>query len=543
MARFAHSCVQRAIDTTKALEATLGPGTSDLALRFGIHSGRVTAGVLRGEKSRFQLFGDTMNFAERMEGSGVPNKVHVSMDTADLLVTAGKSHWLTEREDKVEVKGIGQVTTFWLEINHRHKRSSRNSASSLDDEQQDGSKELLVDKGYEARTTLANKLDRLIVWNVDVLMQGLRKVVARRNMLSSVVDVGSDAPGDGHYRIPLDEMKEVVHLPAFNAECPFNDSDSVVLSPEVYSEMRDYVSQIAGAYQDNPFHNFEHASHVLMSANKLLRRIIDADAVNFNQGDHKAFALNLHRHTYGISTDPLTQFAVVFAALIHDVGHTGVPNRQLALESPVIASKYRQKAIAEQRSIDIAWELLMAPCYSKFRKIIFTNAEEQAHFRQLVVNAIMATDIFDKQMAELRKLRWEKAFGDPDVDETNGGHDKDHLDRRATIVIEHIMQASDVAHTMQHWHVYIKWNERLFHEMYGAFLENRSGMDPSKNWYKGELWFFDNYITPLAHCLKECGVFGVSGDEYLNYAIQNRVEWESEGQSVIDTWLEYYKDD
>ena len=37
----------------------LGPDTGDLGIRVGIHSGPVTAGVLRGEKSRFQLFGDS----------------------------------------------------------------------------------------------------------------------------------------------------------------------------------------------------------------------------------------------------------------------------------------------------------------------------------------------------------------------------------------------------------------------------------------------------------------------------------------------------
>lgn len=47
-----------------------------------------------------------------------------------------------------------------------------------------------------------------------------------------------------------------------------------------------------------------------------------------------------------------------------------------------------------------------------------------------------------------------------------------------------------------------------------------------------EIWFFDNYIIPLAHKLKECGVFGASGDEYLTYAVQNRNEWVERGEDL-----------
>jgi hypothetical protein len=132
----------------------------------------------------------------------------------------------------------------------------------------------------------------------------------------------------------------------------------------------------------------------------------------------------------------------------------------------------------------------------------------------------------------LRKQRWNKAFST--VDETLKG---EQSDLKATIVIEHIIQASDVAHTMQHWHVYRKWNERLFTELYLAFKAGRMGMDPSVFWYKGELGFFDNYIIPLAKKLKECNVFGVSSDEYLNYALQNRAEWEQCGEEVIEEMM------
>jgi hypothetical protein len=108
------------------------------------------------------------------------------------------------------------------------------------------------------------------------------------------------------------------------------------------------------------------------------------------------------------------------------------------------------------------------------------------------------------------------------------------LNRKATIVIEHLIQASDVAHTMQHWHVYRKWNERLFQELYRAYQMGRMESDPSESWYQGEMGFFDFYIIPLAKKLKDCGVFGVSSDEYLSYALQNRKEWERRGKTMVD---------
>jgi len=47
------------------------------------------------------------------------------------------------------------------------------------------------------------------------------------------------------------------------------------------------------------------------------------------------------------------------------------------------------------------------------------------------------------------------------------------------------------------------------------------------------LGFFDFYIIPLTQKLKDCGVFGVSSDEYLNYAKKNREEWEANGEAVV----------
>jgi len=72
---------------------------------------------------------------------------------------------------------------------------------------------------------------------------------------------------------------------------------------------------------------------------------------------------------------------------------------------------------------------------------------------------------------------------------------KDASNRKATVLFEYIIQASDVAHTMQHWQIYQNWNRKLFEEMFQAYLKGESDEDPRPGWYGGEIWFFDNYIS------------------------------------------------
>jgi len=95
--------------------------------------------------------------------------------------------------------------------------------------------------------------------------------------------------------------------------------------------------------RDNVFHNFEHACHVQLSMIKLLKRIVSPE-LGVSESD-------LHDHSYGITSDPLTQFAVVFSALIHDVDHYGVSNGQLIKENAPVAAVYKNKSVAEQNSM------------------------------------------------------------------------------------------------------------------------------------------------------------------------------------------------
>lgn len=141
-----------------------------------------------------------------------------------------------------------------------------------------------------------------------------------------------------------------------------------------------------------------------MSVDKLLKRIVAPEIhVDDDNEAQSKLAHGLHDYTHGITSDPLTIFAVVLSALIHDVDHKGVSNMQLAKEDPALAAFYRNKSIAEQNSIDLGWEILMNDDMKDLRMCIYTDEDELKRFRETLINVVLATDIFDK-VSSLRKF-------------------------------------------------------------------------------------------------------------------------------------------
>jgi len=541
MARFASDCKIKFNALTSELESQLGPDTADLAMRFGMHSGPVTAGVLLGDRARFQLFGDTVNTAARMESTGVRNKIQCSKSTFEAISIAGKQDWARARSDMVQAKGKGEMQTWWLTPKSRNSSASvassqmsNENASTTDSESirmslpggpsaVPSAKVAARIKAKEAEHCL--KQQRLVNWIVDMLMEHIRKHVAFRKP-STESYTATFSPKEG--QTVLDEVAKVIILPKFNKETydAALAPSEVKIDPAVKEQLRELVTIIADHYHENDFHNFEHACHVAMATNKFLKRI-EAPDIAFEKEQEGEMADKIHNYTHGINSDPLTLLAIVFSALIHDVDHRGVSNPQLIKEEKELGEKYRGKSVAEQNSLDIAWDLLMCEKFESLRGTLFATEAELKRFRQVIVNVVLATDIFDPELNGLRKDRWNLAFN------SDGITAEENNDLRATIVIEHIIQASDVSHTMQHWHIYRKWNKRLFKEMFHAYKEGRMAKNPADFWYNGELGFFDNYVIPLAKKLKDCNVFGVSSDECLNYANQNRDEWKQKGQELV----------
>ena len=257
MAKFASECVDEMSRLTQELEVELGPDTAELALRVGLHSGPVVAGVLRGEKSRFQLFGDTMNTAARMESNGIPGRVQISQETADLLLVANKSHWLEPRRDKIQAKGKGELTTYLLKI----QRDLKRKASGYESDNMSVCSSASGGGYFKDDSREAEKLNRIADWTVEVLAGLLKDIEVRRRALQikaeptqRLLQVEQDSTFTGDNTV-IGEVKEIIELPEFNVAAARReatiDSEQIKLSDDVLGELRDFVRTIASLYHDN----------------------------------------------------------------------------------------------------------------------------------------------------------------------------------------------------------------------------------------------------------------------------------------------------
>jgi class 3 adenylate cyclase/Tfp pilus assembly protein PilF len=103
-----------ALDAIEYMKSYQKKSGTNLQIRIGLHCGRAIAGVIGENKFVFDLWGDSVNTASRMESHGEPGKIHVSHDFRNTL-TKTTLHFIDRGE--MVVKGKGMMKTYFLEGN------------------------------------------------------------------------------------------------------------------------------------------------------------------------------------------------------------------------------------------------------------------------------------------------------------------------------------------------------------------------------------------------------------------------------------------
>ena len=118
-----------------------------------------------------------MNTASRMESTGERGKIQASKEAADLLLRAGKSQWVTPREETVVAKGKGELQTYWVSLSSGRASSSGGTArtTSISDASDDSfshlndsSTSLHVEEPKEPNSQ--EKRERLVSWECRCLV-------------------------------------------------------------------------------------------------------------------------------------------------------------------------------------------------------------------------------------------------------------------------------------------------------------------------------------------------------------------------------------
>lgn len=474
MVRFARDILQEMKDTSSRLESTLGNDTGCLTLQIGIHSGPVTAGVLRGEKARFQLFGDTMNTTAQIESTGEPGRIHMSQETAEALTALGKANWLQKRPNMMEVKGKGKLQTYLLL--EKEKASSCIDSSSIQ----------LSEHNKSHHVALVGpdlKLQRLIEWNADLLLDLMKQIVAHRQRNGEAITAvhSEDIKSlEQSIAIELDTAsnKELPIQFTTTVDSSQTLSGEIKLPPGVESEVRLLVSCLALMHRnENPFHNFEHASHMLLTHLKLYSQWEDSDEV--------------------VSFDPLVHFVSALAILVVNVDHSGLPN--FALVGTRKGKAFQNRLINEHHALATAWQLLIDDTqFLHLRQVLYRNTTELIQFRNVLTRLVLSDT-----GAELSRL-------------------------------ELLHQTASVAHYLQHWYVYRKWSEKAYKE---AVLVHQA-TDPEscwEPWYQQEIGHLEDVIMPLLDQLEQ-GLGEKAVETYRCLADRNIEEWKVRGSQIEDEW-------
>jgi hypothetical protein len=272
-----------------------------------------------------------------------------------------------------------------------------------------------------------------------------------------------------------------------------------VLSLNTKVQLTKFVTSVAESYGNPSFHRLSHALHVVTSMNKVLSMS-------------------------STKSDALDDFTLIFAAFVHDAGHTGMTNKMIQEKEHALSKKYpKDVPIAERYAIDIACNLLFQREYTALCHAIMPGDIDKLKFAKVLFQSILVTDIADPNRVRQSVQRFE-AVKNGELCSNDLCPLRPHLSGivaqffnersdieeiypdqffitisglEGCVKREHFMLISDVAHLFQCWENFVKWNFRLYKEIHNNYSRGLCP-NPKDGWFEGQIGFLEKYAIPLA---------------------------------------------
>ena len=221
-----------------------------------------------------------------------------------------------------------------------------------------------------------------------------------------------------------------------------------ILDSRVAGKLRRLIAEMQARYHPTPYHNFVHATHVLVGTYILLENSL-------------------------IKWTRVEKAALLYTALAHDVQHQGVPNIQLVKENSPLAQKFNNISVAENNSFEIAMALLVGTEGQEPLDIFEDfKAEEKDLFRSLCRSILLCTDIADRESTQRLYASISNMLENTTSKSDEHAFDITNQNYRCNILCL-CMKLADIGAPIQELSTALCWAQLFFNECSAAHASGR----------------------------------------------------------------------